>query len=620
MRSYKQMFPAAFAAFLVMIAAATAGAQSITISGQVTADGSGANSASVALFDAASPLTPWSSTVTADRKGNFTLSAQPPTTGTDVLYLVAIGAPGHRSASPIVFTSVIGTAAQLAAAATGGQLKVTVNELTTVGSAYALAQFATAAGSATAPIGVFSGATNGTTNASAVALNLYSMTSGADAIVPANVNNASATTTLNTIASIIASCAGSSGSTSGQCSNLFAAATPPGGNPPSNTFDAALDIARFPTAGSGLFALLPRRPDYTPVLLSAPVAWIAGINFLGDGFAGPLGIASDASGNLWAANNNSTTVTVLNPAGLPFSPSGYPVSLLVAGPEMIAIDTQGNAWVTDNADGRVIELCGAASSGCTLGSTLSTITGLTSPSGIAIDQRGNAWVADGSAVAEIASGTSTPVPYGTFSSADGIAIDANGNVWVTDNTGGSVTELCGANITSCPSNASTTGAVIGTVNSQTASSLAGATGIAIDRSGNAWVAATSNGAGAVTEITSAGAVVSGTNGFTGGGIDTPEEIAIDGAGNVWMANRGNSSVTELCGASPAPCPTGVTTGGAISPITGYSTANMNGAYGIAIDSSGNVWASNSLDGSVSELIGLASPVTTPVIGPSQPGV
>jgi hypothetical protein len=161
MRSYKQMFPAAFAAFLVMIAAATAGAQSFTISGQVTADGSGANGASVALFDAASPLTPWSSIVTADRKGNFTLSAQPPTTGTDILYLVAIGAPGHRSASPIVFTSVIGTATQVAAAAAGGQLKVTVNELTTVGSAYALAQFATAAGSATAPIGVFSGATSG---------------------------------------------------------------------------------------------------------------------------------------------------------------------------------------------------------------------------------------------------------------------------------------------------------------------------------------------------------------------------------------------------------------------------------------------------------------------------
>jgi hypothetical protein len=38
---------------------------------------------------------------------------------------------------------------------------------------------------------------------------------------------------------------------------------------------------------------------------------------------------------------------------------------------------------------------------------------------------------------------------------------------------------------------------------------------------------------------------------------------------------------------------------------------------VAIDSSGNVWVTNETGDSVTELIGVAAPVKTPLIGPPQ---
>jgi DNA-binding beta-propeller fold protein YncE len=47
-------------------------------------------------------------------------------------------------------------------------------------------------------------------------------------------------------------------------------------------------------------------------------------------------------------------------------------------------------------------------------------------------------------------------------------------------------------------------------------------------------------------------VLSGTTGFIGGGLLGPKGIAIDKSGNAWIANAGGSSVVKL---SPAGCST-----------------------------------------------------------------
>jgi hypothetical protein len=103
--------------------------------------------------------------------------------------------------------------------------------------------------------------------------------------------------------------------------------------------------------------------------------------------------------------------------------------------------------------------------------------------------------------------------------------------------------------------------------------------IAIDSSGNAWIA--NFGDNSVTELSNVGAVLSGANGFTSGGLNGPEGIAIDSSDNVWITNETGNSVTKLS-----------STGVPIFASGGYAGGGLNGPGGIAIDSSSNAWIAN----------------------------
>ena len=114
-----------------------------------------------------------------------------------------------------------------------------------------------------------------------------------------------------------------------------------------------------------------------------------------------------------------------------------------------------------------------------------------------------------------------------------------------------------------------------------------------------------------------------STGYTGGGLSYPYGIAVDGAGNVWVTNyygiiaegtEAPSTISELQGAN------GAKPGQPISPSTGYgSDAGLLEPHGIAIDASGNVWVSNADDGanSITQFLGVATPVKTPLAGPPQ---
>jgi len=92
---------------------------------------------------------------------------------------------------------------------------------------------------------------------------------------------------------------------------------------------------------------------------------------------------------------------------------------------------------------------------------------------------------------------------------------------------------------------------------------------------------------------------------------------VDGAGNVWVTNLGGNTVTELQGAN------GAVPGRAISSAGGFGhDAGLLEPYGVAIDASGNVWISNSgsledVPSTITQILGAATPVKTPLIGPPQ---
>jgi hypothetical protein len=151
----------------------------------------------------------------------------------------------------------------------------------------------------------------------------------------------------------------------------------------------------------------------------------------------------------------------------------------------------------------------------------------------------------------------------------GIAIDGSGNAWIAN-----YSSIYGI------SKFSSTGAALSPASGYTGGGLDVPDAIAIDSSGNAWVA-NKDGNG-ISEFSSAGIALSGSTGYTGGGLNTPDYcIAIDGSDNAWIANYGNSSISKYSSA-----------GAAVSSSAGYTGGGLGEPMSIAIDSSGNVWIAN----------------------------
>lgn len=162
----------------------------------------------------------------------------------------------------------------------------------------------------------------------------------------------------------------------------------------------------------------------------------------------------------------------------------------------------------------------------------------------------------------------------TFSSlvgAEAVAIDASGNAWVASNTTGAITKLSpsGASL------ASFTG------------SIATPTGIAIDTSGNAWVASVD----AIVKLNPANTAATY---YTSSPVlnDTFFGIAIDGTGNIWSADSYSYTRSAL---------DRVSSGGSFFSSTGYTGAGLSTPVRVAVDGDGNVWATNALAATVSKL-------------------
>jgi streptogramin lyase len=325
-------------------------------------------------------------------------------------------------------------------------------------------------------------------------------------------------------------------------------------------------------------------------------------------------------------------------------------------PGGLAVDGSGNVWVASHGDNSVIEI----PAGATKSKSLVKITGggLEGPAGVAVDSADNVWVTNqkGNSVTELPAGNpKSPVNFtgGGLSNPFGIAVDLNGKIWITNcglgicqgpNAVSTVTELNsdGSAVTGSPflgqwGAGSFIGIAVGKNNDIMIADVfdqqvfrliggnpafaqfgdAGGTfnfpaGIATDSNGNAWVTNASQFGSVVTEVPSDVPLETGIN-FSGGGISAPSGVAVDGAGNVWVANVHSNCVTEI--------PAGKTT-----PVK-FTARGMSFPTGLAIDGNGNVWvasfghkieAKGKAAGNVIELIGVASPVQTPVIGPPQP--
>ncbi len=162
----------------------------------------------------------------------------------------------------------------------------------------------------------------------------------------------------------------------------------------------------------------------------------------------------------------------------------------------------------------------------------------------------------------------------------GVAVDGSGNVFVADTGHNAVKVIL------------QTGAIntLGT-------GFSDPNGVAVDGSGNVFVADTGNNA--VKEILAAGGYTTVTT--LGNGFSGPYGVAVDGSGNVFVADTGHSAVKEILAAG------------------GYTTVNTLGSGfsspdSVAVDGSGNVFVADSGNNAVKEILAAGGYATIRTLG------
>ncbi len=121
-----------------------------------------------------------------------------------------------------------------------------------------------------------------------------------------------------------------------------------------------------------------------------------------------------------------------------------------------------------------------------------------------------------------------------------------------------------------------------------ATGLSSPNGVAVDGSGNVYIADTSH------SLVKEYVVASGTVETLGGGFNQPYGVAVDGSGNVYVADTLNKAVKEMppnCASSA--CVTSLFDSFALAP---GGTEGFQGPEGVAVDGSGNVYVADASDG------------------------
>jgi streptogramin lyase len=470
---------------------------------------------------------------------------------------------------------------------------VAMNEVTTAAAAWALAQFM----GTDAAIGASATNATGLRNAFLTAANLADTSKGTAPGPGLPANTKLETAKLNTLAAALWTCNQPVSSTA--CAKLFSAVTVASGAPGNtvaDTLDAALSVVRNPGANpAAVFANAAQSP-FTPVLGNAPHDWTLSATFgnCSPGCGGlnfPGSLAIDSAGSVWVANYFGGAASKFSNTGAPASGGGYAAASLQES-FGIAVDGQDSAWITNqngNSTGSVTHL---SSAGADLSGAGYSGGGIYYPVGVAATSGGEIWVADyANAAATLLAGDGTaisgPSGYapGALPFTTAVAIDGNQNGWFAYQGGVAMVTQTGV------------------VSSYSCCDVPA--GIALDASGNVWVA--DYEASKVLKLGPGGSVIGET---AAGGVHTPMNIAVDGGGNIWTANYRANTVSELNGATLQ----------AVSPAAGYGLdASLFGPFGLGVDASGNVWISNAYGNTLTELIGAAGPVKTPSAGlPAQP--
>jgi len=561
------------------------------------------------------------------------------------IYIVASGGntQGTGTTTPnntaAVFLAALGQCTTVSTGTT-----VVLNELNTAATVYALANYinpGTTAGTESIGTSSTTQGSTGLNNAVAGIVNLASNSSGSTSSISAptytgtnsTVTGVTVTATadepkLVTVANTLAACVNSTAVASTQCVDLFANATPATASTtsqPSSTFTVAVDtlqaayaLATNPGLNGSFTACTTTPAATTKVaclydlasatgapfqtgMTSAPTDYSMNVIYTVSGtcsntypfILGPYHTAVDASGNIWVVNGGGSNTNLAE-----MSPTGQPLLCIgdLSNGRGMTIDMNGNVWASFNG----VTSNGTTTSGIqVLPSGGSAFTNVPTPSGqqtyeMTSDGFGNVFYnlnASGGSVWELvnaANNTSTPpTPVSIASSFNGntatttqayIQVDSKGRIWDATST---VQFMYGIYPTAASQ---------GTVSSITTNG----TTATFTTSAGPWASAVG------AEVQISGLTTSTGQNFNFGTytITAGTTTSFSVASTVATATVTDSGIAMLPGLS------GASSGTSSYAFTANATPTAS-AYGMTIDSSGNLYQGTTCCGS-------AAPYRTPV--------
>jgi uncharacterized protein (TIGR03437 family) len=303
----------------------------------------------------------------------------------------------------------------------------------------------------------------------------------------------------------------------------------------------------------------------------------------------PTGIALDAEGNLYIADNNDQRIRKVNTAGiistvagtgtLGFSgDGGAATSANLFSSWGVGLDGKGNFYIADRVNNRIRKVDAA---------------------GIITTVAGNGTAGFG--------GDGGPATSASLRAPQAVLFDGAGNMYIADtnnfrvrkvNPVGIITTIAGYGGSS----------PLGDGGAATSAGV-GPASLALDAAGNMYIADTSNArirkintAGVMSTI--AGTGTSGSGGIGDGGpainaVVFPQGIALDAAGNIYVGDFGNNRVRKIDTAGIITTVAGGgTTGGGIGDGGPATSASLGGPAGVLIDPAGNLYIADSGHGHV----------------------